>query len=132
MDNHLPISLVMSSVDYDRWVNDNDTFIRVFVHDNNLVTYSMTTYDNLWKEAQYCLSDDARIILDQLEGDAYDNFKDELFSDFIMRTDAYSYNDYINSDSFVPYIWINQIGFQFFYVLIFGDYRDSESMNDVA
>ena len=130
MDNSLPVSVVMSSLDYDKWVHDEDVFIRVFVHSNNMVSYAMTTYDDLWRECEYCLTDDIRKRLDQLEGEAYDNLKGELFSDFIMRTDAYSYRDYIDSDSFVPYVWVNQIGFQFFYAISFGDYRRYELMSD--
>ena len=129
MNDSLPVSLVMSSLDYEKWVHDDDSFVRVFVHDNGIVSYMMTTYDDLWNECQYCLTDDAKMTLLGLEGESYDYYKKELFSDYIMRTDAYSYKDYTNSDSFTPYIWVNQIGFQYFYVIIFGDYRDHDLMD---
>ena len=129
MNDSLPVSLVMSSLDYEKWVHDDDSFVRVFVHDNGVVSYMMTTYDDLWNECQYCLIDDVKMTLLGLEGESYDYYKKELFSDYIMRTDAYSYKDYTNSDSFTPYIWVNQIGFQYFYVIIFGDYRDHDLMD---
>lgn len=129
MNDSLPVSLVMSSLDYEKWVHDDDSFVRLFVHDNGIVSYMMTTYDDLWNECQYCLTDDAKMTLLGLEGESYDYYKKELFSDYIMRTDAYSYKDYTNSDSFTPYIWVNQIGFQYFYVIIFGDYRDHDLMD---
>ena len=124
--NNSPISVVMSLKDYETWTHDHNSFMRVFIFDDSMVTYSMTDYDNLWNECLYCLKDEEKRELDQLEDVEYHIRKNELFSDFIMRTDAYSYNDYINSDSFIPSIWLNQLGFQYFYVINFGYYRDDK------
>ena len=63
MNDSLPVSLVMSSLDYEKWVHDDDSFVRVFVHDNGIVSYMMTTYDDLWNECRYCLTDDAKMTL---------------------------------------------------------------------
>lgn len=120
------ISVVMTLKDYETWTLDRESFIRVYIHSNGIVTYYMTTYDELWKECQFYIDDDTRIILGQLEGNAYNDMKVDLMSDFLMRSDAYSYEDYIESDSFVPSISLNQIGFQYFYSLVFGDYRDND------
>ena len=120
------ISVVMTLKDYETWTLDRESFIRVYVHSNGIVTYNMTTYDELWNECRLSLDDDTRIILEQLEGNAYSDMKVDLMSDFLMRSDAYSYEDYKESDSFVPSISLNQIGFQYFYSLVFGDYRDND------
>lgn len=118
------ISLVMSLKDYETWTNDDESFIRIFIHRDGIVTYSMTDYDRLWNECLYCLKDEEKQGLYKLDEESYSIRKKELFSDFIMKTDAYSYVDYISSESFVPNICINQIGFQYFYSLIFGNYSD--------
>ena len=127
MSNDKLISVVMTLKDYEKWTRDEDSFIRINVFDEaGMVTYSMTTYEELWKECQYYLDDDTKIILEQLTGKAYEGMKLDLLSDFFMKNDAYSYADYIESDSFIPSITLNQIGFQYFYSLIFCDYRDDD------
>ena len=128
MNNYLPISLVMSSIDYNRWVNDKNSFVRVFVHSDRTVSYIMMTYEELWSECLRNMDDGSRFELAGYRGELFDNFKNELLADYMMRTDTYSYQDYMNSDSFEPYIWVNRIESKNYYVIVFGDYRDDNSM----
>ena len=126
MNSNKLITVVMTLKDYEIWTLNKDSFVRVHIHGNGVITYSMETYDELWEECQLSLDDDTLIILEQLEGEPYYDMKADLMSDFLMRSDAYSYENYKESDSFVPSISLNQIGFQYFYSLVFGDYRDND------
>ena len=98
------ICVLIGRDDFDRLQNDDRLFLNIIVGDHTSTSY-LVTYEELYDEVLDELSEDELDQMEELGEEDLENYERELFSDYILKRDIYSYQDLMNYHSGDIEIW---------------------------